>query len=180
MASLHPLLPMTGSKPSFSPWLQGQVREHIFSLTPYAQCGSVPGPQQVVTKYILKWYMNNISPHHGFKMISGNDKKKKNRTGIGKNLTPLAGFMSIQHFFRGSSPLPGCLQTKCPSRRVHAPAVLLQDRPLPAAIEGPVDHTQAPRRPNAQPHVARWTGSQQAPHSSPLNGWEHQLGKCRI
>lgn len=66
--------------------------------------------------------MNNISPCHGFKIISGNDKK---RTGIGKNLTPLAGFMSPQHFFGGSSPLPGCPQTQGPSGLVHAPAVLL-------------------------------------------------------
>lgn len=104
MASLHPPLPMTGSKPSFSPWLQGQVREHIFSLTPYAQCGSVPGPQQVVTKYILKWYMNNISPHHGFKMISGNDKKKKIEQELEKISPPLQ--VSCQYSTFSEVPLP--------------------------------------------------------------------------
>lgn len=76
MASPPPPLPLTGSKPS-SPWLQGQVRGPIFPLTLYAQCGSVPGPQQVLTKYILKWYMNNISPRHGFKIISGQKKEQE-------------------------------------------------------------------------------------------------------
>lgn len=69
------------------------------------------------------WTMFHIAPSQ---IISGSDKKKMNQ----KIAPPLAGFMSLEHIFRGSSPLPG--QIWCSRGSVYAPAALLQDSPPPA------------------------------------------------
>lgn len=102
------------------------------SAHPTCTCGSVPGPQLVLTKYTLKWCMNDIPylPITDSQSSLEVTKIKKNW----KIVPPLAGFMSPQHIFRGSTPLPGCPQLRCSHRFVCVPATLLQGSPLPAAI----------------------------------------------
>lgn len=162
----HSPQPLTARRKLLLTLTAGSGQWHIFLLTPYARYGLVPGPQQVATKYIPKWYMNDIPylPITDSKSSLEVTKKKKNW----KKSPPLEGFMSPQHIFRGPSLLPGYPQTRCSSGLVHASAALQPDSPLPTASKVPVGHVHAPRRQNAHPCGFRWTSSQQAPPTALL------------